>query len=116
MPIDYKEYGREYLVKSHILRGYGRCALCGAKNHAPHPQTGSKVVLTVHHLDCDKKNHDLFNLAPLCQGCHLAQHRDSQSLEQVQWCDMQTGYHKWIDMLLQFMTYVVPQFHKYIKP
>ena len=28
-----------------------RCEECGAENYKPHPLTGSKVILTVAHLD-----------------------------------------------------------------
>lgn len=42
------------------------CARCG---HAHDPATGH--TLTVHHLDNDKSNTQWWNLAPLCQKCHL---------------------------------------------
>ena len=45
---------------------------CGALNGQPHPLTGSKVVLTVAHLDYTPANCDPRNLAALCQRCHLA--------------------------------------------
>jgi hypothetical protein len=32
-------------------RAGNKCEQCGATNHAPHPVTGSRVVLTVAHLD-----------------------------------------------------------------
>ena len=46
-------------------RARWRCELCGAKNGPP------PNVLTVHHLDGDKWNLLPWNLAPLCQRCHL---------------------------------------------
>lgn len=53
----------------------GRCGLhterCTARNREPHPVTGSKVVLTVAHLDHALECHDDDNLAAMCQRCHL---------------------------------------------
>ncbi len=44
---------------------------CRAAQGEPHPVTGSKVVLTVAHLDHHETNHDGGNLRALCQRCHL---------------------------------------------
>lgn len=53
-------------------RAAGICEFCQqAVNGQPHPVTGSKVVLTVAHLDHDPANCDDGNLAALCQRCHL---------------------------------------------
>lgn len=49
-----------------------RCEFCGAANAMPHPITGSKVVLTVAHLDHTPENCDRANLKALCQKCHNA--------------------------------------------
>ena len=43
-----------------------KCERCG---HAHHVESG--YVLTVHHLDGDKANCNDWNLAALCQRCHL---------------------------------------------
>lgn len=43
-----------------------RCVRC---NH-PHSRDGWRI-LTVHHLDGDKSNVEWWNLAALCQRCHL---------------------------------------------
>lgn len=43
---------------------------CGAENGKPHPITGSKVVLTVAHLDHTPENCDPDNLRAWCQRCH----------------------------------------------
>ena len=48
-----------------------RCKFCGAENGKPNPTTGSKVVLTVMHLDHNTTNNDPENLAAGCQKCHL---------------------------------------------
>lgn len=64
----------------------GRCGRtphadpCGAVHGQPHPSTGSKVVLTVAHLDHDPSNngepHDRPNLCAMCQACHLSYDAD----------------------------------------
>lgn len=43
-----------------------KCERCG---HPHDPDSGH--TLTVHHLDCDKSNCEDWNLAALCQVCHL---------------------------------------------
>lgn len=50
---------------------------CRAENGKPHPETGSRVILTVAHLDHDTSNNAPSNLRAWCQRCHLtydAQH------------------------------------------
>lgn len=44
---------------------------CRALNGAPHPVTGSKVVLTVAHLDHTPEHCERANLKAMCQRCHL---------------------------------------------
>jgi|ERR1700685_388687 len=44
---------------------------CRAANSEPHPATGSKVVLTVGHLDHTPENAADDNLRAWCQRCHL---------------------------------------------
>ncbi len=44
-----------------------KCVRCG---HAHEPKAG--YTLTVHHLDMNKSNLALWNLAALCQRCHLS--------------------------------------------
>lgn len=44
---------------------------CRAENGKPHPVTGSRVVLTIMHLDHDLANDDPSNFAAGCQRCHL---------------------------------------------
>ena len=43
-----------------------KCVRCG---HAHEPKAG--YSLTVHHLDISPANCEWWNLAPLCQRCHL---------------------------------------------
>lgn len=59
----------------------GRCGIdhggrCAAVNRQPHPITGSRVVLTVAHLDHQPENVDDANLMAACQRCHLRYDRD----------------------------------------
>ena len=60
-------------LRSRILeRARYRCEQpgCGVANYAPHPVTGSRVVLTVAHLDQDPGNNRHENLRAWCQKCH----------------------------------------------
>ena len=60
-------------IRAAILERAGhKCERCGAENYQPHPVTGSKVVLTVAHLDHTLENCSPENLQALCQKCHLA--------------------------------------------
>lgn len=66
-----------------VVRARNRCEWCGARNHEPHPATGSHVVLTTAHVyDRAPSAAALLNLAALCQRCHLnhdrAQHLHSR--------------------------------------
>lgn len=74
MPIDYRDYHPKWSLISRLIRfrrAGNRCEWCGAENYEPHPDTGSRVVLTVAHIDRDKSNNRFDNLAALCQRCHL---------------------------------------------
>lgn len=44
---------------------------CRAEHGRPHPVTGSKVVLTVAHLDHNTDHNEPSNLRAMCQRCHL---------------------------------------------
>lgn len=52
-------------------RAKWKCEDCGAENGKPHPITGSRVVLTVAHLDHQPENCAPDNLRAWCQRCHL---------------------------------------------
>ena len=74
MPIDYKQYHPKWSLISRLIRfkrAGNKCEWCGAENYQPHPITGSKVILTVAHIDRNKDNNQFSNLAALCQKCHL---------------------------------------------
>lgn len=74
MPINYSDYHPKWSLISRLIRfkrAQNKCEWCGAENYKSHPVTGSKVVLTVAHIDHDKTNNRFNNLAALCQRCHL---------------------------------------------
>lgn len=74
MPIDYRKYHPKWSLISRLIRfkrANNKCEWCGAVNYEPHPVTGSKVILTVAHIDHNKDNNRFDNLAALCQKCHL---------------------------------------------
>lgn len=73
MPFDRSKYPDNWEEISLAIREKAgwKCAFCGAENGKPHPITGSRVVLTVAHLDHDPSNNDDSNLVALCQRCHL---------------------------------------------
>jgi len=74
MPIDYSEYPPNWKeIRKRILdRANNCCEFCGIPNYAI-KDNGTKVVLTIAHLDHDKSNHNVSDdrLKALCQGCHL---------------------------------------------
>lgn len=73
-PENKHRYPKDWDLRSRFVRFYrakNRCEWCGAKNHEPHPVTGSKVILTVAHVFDDRPEaSNLLNLAALCQKCH----------------------------------------------
>jgi hypothetical protein len=74
MPIDYSKYHPKWSLISKLIRfkrAKNKCEWCGADNYQPHPITGSKVILTVAHIDHIKTNNRFYNLAALCQKSHL---------------------------------------------
>ena len=52
--------------------GVSEGAGCDARHGEAHPTTGSRVVLTVAHLDHQPENCAAANLLALCQRCHNA--------------------------------------------
>ncbi len=49
---------------------------CWVENYKPHPVTGSKVVLTIAHLNHDPSDCREENLRAMCQRCHF--HHDQE--------------------------------------
>lgn len=57
-------------IRAKILERAGnKCEFCGIPNYTIKPN-GSKVVLTIAHLDHTPENCDPSNLRALCQKCH----------------------------------------------
>lgn len=77
MPIRPENRGRypaDWKLRRKLIlqRAGNRCEWCAARNHEPHPDTGSRVVLTIAHVhDHRPEAASLLNLAALCQRCHL---------------------------------------------
>jgi 5-methylcytosine-specific restriction endonuclease McrA len=72
VPIDYSRYPPNWKeIRAAILaRAGNQCEFCGAANRQLHPITGSRVVLTIAHLDHDITVNDPERLRALCQRCH----------------------------------------------
>lgn len=65
------ECGVNHFEEMELQNGVGSAShLCMAVNYQPHPVTGSKVILTVAHLDHKPENCDRANLKAMCQRCH----------------------------------------------
>lgn len=65
-------------IRARILERAGNCCEgspmypdCRAENYKPHPATGSKVVLTIGHLNHVPEDCSDSNLKAWCQRCHL---------------------------------------------
>ncbi len=79
MPMKKADYPADWIwIRHGIIARAGNCCEgspaypdCRAVNVWLHPVTGSRVVLTVAHLDHDTSNNDPANLRALCQRCHL---------------------------------------------
>lgn len=77
----YPDNWKDIADRIKALNGW-RCERCGHPHETPsnkadcddkcsHEQNGKQRVLTVHHLDGNKGNCSDWNLAALCQVCHL---------------------------------------------
>lgn len=73
-PEDWRHISRAIRARANdICEGSpGHYPNCRAVNGEPHPVTGSRVVLTVAHLDHQPENCEADNLMAMCQRCHLA--------------------------------------------
>ena len=69
-----QRYGIEWFDREIMLRGEIRIPIgpAACDERCSHPQDGKQRMLTVHHLDLNKSNVEDWNLASLCQGCHLS--------------------------------------------
>ena len=72
-PENKKRYPRNWKeIRAKILERAGnKCEFCGIENYAI-KDNGTKVVLTIAHLDHTPENCNPDNLRALCQKCHLA--------------------------------------------
>ena len=80
MPCDYSQYPVNWKSKirpaildraGHRCEGSPKYPECRAENYQPHPVTGSKVVLTIAHINHDIADNRPENLRAWCQRCHL---------------------------------------------
>jgi hypothetical protein len=58
-------------LANHTCQGSPSYPECRTRNGTVHPVTGSRVILTVAHLDQNPTNCRWSNLRALCQRCHL---------------------------------------------
>ena len=75
MPCDYNKYPPNWKTETRpriLKRANNCCEFCGVKNYSKHPETNSKVILTIAHLDHDSENWQVSDdrLRALCQKCH----------------------------------------------
>jgi Holliday junction resolvase RusA-like endonuclease len=76
-PADWKEIRKEILARAeYCCEGSPAFPRCRAPHGQFHPDTGSRVVLTIAHLDQNPENNDRGNLRALCQRCHLRHDAD----------------------------------------
>lgn len=83
MPCDYTKYPPNWKteIRPRILeRADHKCEECAAENYQAHPITGSRVVLTIAHLDHDPDNWEVTDdrLKALCQKCHFSYDRGNK--------------------------------------
>lgn len=64
-PKNWKEIRKQILIRAN-----NRCEFCGVENYSIR-ENGTKVILTIAHLDHQPENCNLNNLRALCQKCHL---------------------------------------------
>ena len=71
-PKNWLDIRQQVLIRAHFqCEGSPMFPNCRANNYDAHPVTGSKVVLTIAHLDHTPENCAMSNLKAWCQRCHL---------------------------------------------
>lgn len=76
-PSNWKRIRADILDRAgHRCEGSPDYPECRAANYKPHPVTGSRVVLTIAHLDHVPENCEPSNLRAWCQRCHLNYDRE----------------------------------------
>lgn len=97
-PKNWKEIReRKLLEAGNCCQGSPDFPDCKAANYESHPVTGSKVILTIGHLDHQPENCDDKNLRAWCQRCHLNYDKEHHAINaaitrrakssQVDWLD-----------------------------
>jgi len=103
MPIDYSKYPDNWKTKIRpdiLKRADNKCEGspgypdCRADNYKPHPDTGSKVILTIAHMDHEKRSNDYSNLKALCQRCHLHHDRHQHTMNRKYGRNWKENQHK----------------------
>ena len=81
-PANWKSEIRPAILEraNHCCEGSPDFPDCRAENYKPHHDTGSKVVLTIAHLDHTPENNDPSNLRAWCQRCHLNYDKDHHAV------------------------------------
>lgn len=54
---------------------------CRAEDGYEHPVTGSRVVITIAHMDHGLDDHSPENLRALCQRCHLRHDQEGRNMD-----------------------------------
>ena len=135
MSIDYRDYHPKWsLIRRLVLRRAGdTCEWCGVPNHARGWWTSYRalkrfvdvgagsfddpgvppdvkiidIVLTIAHLDQNKRNNRFRNLAALCQRCHLGHDRSHHERNRMYGRDpSQLGFDLPVDLLVPQLIYV----------
>lgn len=83
-PKNWKAIRAEILERAgYCCEGTPRFPECRVPNYSQHPDTGSKVVLTIAHLDHTPENNDRNNLKALCQRCHLDYDKEHHAINRA---------------------------------
>lgn len=95
-PENRERYPKLWKILSFCIRAdraKWRCEFpeCGAVNGEPHPTTGSKVVLTVAHLNHKPEDCRMCNLLAGCQKCHNAYDAKQRRSDRRSRLDKQSG-------------------------
>jgi 5-methylcytosine-specific restriction endonuclease McrA len=97
-PADWLEIRAAILARAgHACEGSPDYPDCRAANYQPHPSTGSRVVLTIGHLDHTPENCEPDNLRAWCQRCHLNYDKDHHRLSAAKTRRARSPQVDWVD-------------------
>jgi 5-methylcytosine-specific restriction endonuclease McrA len=100
-PKNWKEIREKILERAgHKCEGSPDYPDCRAVNYEAHPDTGSKVVLTIAHLDHTPENCEDENLKAWCQRCHLNYDKDHHALNSARTRRDKSDQDDWLDLAL----------------